>query len=423
MRKPMRVCAALLCCFVLCGCGDFSLGARNIEELLRAPRPTARQSAVQSALNTYLGETLQLKYPRTGRQTEPVIFADFDGDGSEEAAVLYTVESKGKNVHLAILEHDGDGWVISDEVRGLSTEVMQLESAGFWEDSVQLLVGYANSNLMDKYLEVYEYRDDTLYSVCKQPYQAYFSGDLDADGVRELAVASSPSGPGAMSLQMFVPGDSALELIQSLTLSEQFESCTAVMPTRSGLVTGLVVDGTTANGSASCVVRCGKAGLTLVPRDAADAAFQRSRRSGALSLLCPTDLSGRGTVFVPEVGARIQTLQSASRFYPVEWVDYLKDEPAVRYGIYDAQYHYFMRLPVAWRGKISITSISESDWQIVREDVSRLMCTVRIAPLNENSGIYYDAAHLAENKVLVHVADGCSQAEQALIYTGMRVLD
>lgn len=423
MQNTVRVCAALLCCLLLGGCGEFSFGAQNIEELLRAPRPTARQSAVQSALNEYLGETLQLKYPRTGTQTEPVVFADLDGDGTQEAAVLYTVESKGKNVHLAILEHDENGWAIREEVRGLSTEVVQLETASFWGNSVQLLVGYANSNLLDKYLEVYDYREGTLYSVCKQPYQACFSGDVDADGVRELAVVSPSPGPGAMTLQVFAPGDAALEPVNSVTLSEMFESCTAVMPTRSGLVTGLVVDGTTANGSASCVIRCTKTGLMLVPQAAAETAFQRSRRSGALSLLRPTDLSGRGTVFVPEVGGRIQTLQSPNRFYHVEWVDYLKDDPSVRYGIYDAQYHYFMRLPVAWRGKISITSISESDWQIVREDISRLMCTVRLAPPDENAGTYYDAAHLAEHKVLVHVESSCSQAEQALIYTGMRVLD
>lgn len=422
--KKMRLAAALLCCVLLCGCRGFSLGAQNIEELLRAPRPSERQSMVQTALNTYLGEALQLKYPRAGVQTEPVVFADFDGDGSEEAAVLYTVESKGKNVHLAILEHEGAGWKIVQEVRGLSTEVMQLEAISFWEGTVQLIVGYANANLMDKYLEVYDYRDDRLHSVCKQPYDAYVAGDINVDGMRELITAQVPTGPGAVNVQVFVPDERVMQVSQTLALNDHIESCTAIMPSRSGLVTGIVLDCTTANGTASCVLRYNENGqLEFCPKEGAEEAFLRSRRSGAHSVLRPTDLSGRGTVFVPEVGYRIQTLQSSSRFYPVEWVDYLKEEPAVRYGVYDSEYHYFMRLPDSWRGKVTIASISESDWQIVREDVRRLMCTVRIAPPQEEAGIYYDAAHLAENKVLVHATSSCTQAEQALIYMGVRALD
>ena len=113
LRNRMRLCAALLCCVLLCSCDGIVLGGKNVEELLRAPRPSERQSAVQTALNAYLGETLQLKYPRGGAEPDPVIFADLDGDGAEEAAVLYTAESKGQNVHLSVLEQDGSGgWKI-----------------------------------------------------------------------------------------------------------------------------------------------------------------------------------------------------------------------------------------------------------------------------------------------------------------------
>ena len=179
LRNRMRLCAALLCCVLLCSCDGIVLGGKNVEELLRAPRPSERQSAVQTALNAYLGETLQLKYPRGGAEPDPVIFADLDGDGAEEAAVLYTAESKGQNVHLSVLEQDGSGgWSIAYEVMGLSTEVAEVELAEVFGGSTQLVVGYANANLVDKYLEVYDYRDVTIYSACKQPYDAYLLGDL-----------------------------------------------------------------------------------------------------------------------------------------------------------------------------------------------------------------------------------------------------
>ena len=79
--------------------------------------------------------------------------------------MLYTAESKGQNVHLSVLEQDGSGgWSIAYEVMGLSTEVAEVELAEVFGGSTQLVVGYANANLVDKYLEVYDYRDVTIYS-------------------------------------------------------------------------------------------------------------------------------------------------------------------------------------------------------------------------------------------------------------------
>ena len=243
LRNRMRLCAALLCCVLLCSCDGIVLGGKNVEELLRAPRPSERQSAVQTALNAYLGETLQLKYPRGGAEPDPVIFADLDGDGAEEAAVLYTAESKGQNVHLSVLEQDGSGgWSIAYEVMGLSTEVAEVELAEVYGGSTQLVVGYANANLVDKYLEVYDYRDVTIYSACKQPYDAYLLGDLTGSGRTELAVAAATSEPGGLSLQLFVPDGRAMTAAQGVELDERLEKCTALYATRCGAARGLIVD-------------------------------------------------------------------------------------------------------------------------------------------------------------------------------------
>ena len=96
-RRCFRLLAALACCALLCACDGLVpnglvpgglLPSGNVEELLRAPRQSEQQNAVQTALNNYLGESLQLKYPRGGSEPDPVIFADFDGDGAGEAAVL-----------------------------------------------------------------------------------------------------------------------------------------------------------------------------------------------------------------------------------------------------------------------------------------------------------------------------------------------
>ena len=301
LRNRMRLCAALLCCVLLCSCDGIVLGGKNVEELLRAPRPSERQSAVQTALNAYLGETLQLKYPRGGAEPDPVIFADLDGDGAEEAAVLYTAESKGQNVHLSVLEQDGSGgWSIAYEVMGLSTEVAEVELAEVFGGSTQLVVGYANANLVDKYLEVYDYRDVTIYSACKQPYDAYLLGDLTGSGRTELAVAAATSEPGGLSLQLFVPDGRAMTAAQGVELDERLEKCTALYATRCGAARGLIVDGSVSSGAASQLL-CWEDGVLFPYPDKEEGGdvFARSQRSRTLSALGPQDLSGTGEVLIP----------------------------------------------------------------------------------------------------------------------------
>lgn len=424
VRKRLHLCAAVLCCALLSACSGISLGGTNVEELLRAPRPSEQQSAVQTALNNYLGETLQLKYPRTGDVQDPVIFADLDGDGAEEAAVLYTAESKGQNVHLAVLEQDGGVWSIAYEVMGLSTEVVQVELVQVFDDSTQLVVGYGNANLAEKYLEVYDYRDVTIYSSCRQPYDAYRIGDLTGEGT-QLAIVSAASTPSGLALQLFAPSARALTLAQTVPLDERMERCTAVYPTQYGTARGLIVDGTESSGTASQLLYWTGSAFALWPNETeAGGYFIRSWRADTLSALRPTDLVGTGEVLIPQTGAAIPTLRSARRFYPVEWMNYLcADEPMRQYGIFDAQYGYFVRLPAEWKDAVTLSEPSDSDWQIRSREDNSLLCAVRVADLNASGGTYTEAARLAEKKVLLYFGEACTAAQASLIQRGVTVLE
>lgn len=44
---------------------------------------------VQTALNDWLGEGAQLKYPMQGDLLSPFLLQDLDGDGRQDAAVLH----------------------------------------------------------------------------------------------------------------------------------------------------------------------------------------------------------------------------------------------------------------------------------------------------------------------------------------------
>ena len=77
--------AAALCvafCLLLTGCSiPMQEETVQVEELLRAPRLAGDYGALQTALNDWLGESAQLKYPLQGDLLSPFVLQDFDGDG------------------------------------------------------------------------------------------------------------------------------------------------------------------------------------------------------------------------------------------------------------------------------------------------------------------------------------------------------
>ena len=93
-----KITALLLVPLLLAGCS----AEGNVETLLRAPQLSGESAALQKALNSYLGGSATLKYPANGDFLSPFAFGDWDGDGTDEAAILYTTDTTSSNVWLAV---------------------------------------------------------------------------------------------------------------------------------------------------------------------------------------------------------------------------------------------------------------------------------------------------------------------------------
>ena len=125
MKHSKRFCRWLLCtllCLCLAGC-SMPGEQVQVEELLRAPKLSGDYGDVQTALNDWLGESAQLKYPMQGDLLSPFLIHDLDGDGQQDAAVLYTT-AQSSNVCVAILQKGRDGmWQVRQNAEGLADTV------------------------------------------------------------------------------------------------------------------------------------------------------------------------------------------------------------------------------------------------------------------------------------------------------------
>ena len=139
VRLAAAVCAAALCA----GCALPGAERASVEELLRAPRLEGDYGEIQAALDGWLGQSAQLRYPLNGELLSPFLMSDFDGDGVQDAAVLYTAADV-PNICLAVLQKDAEGlWQVQDAVEGLTDTVDTVRFARLQEGGAnQILVGY-----------------------------------------------------------------------------------------------------------------------------------------------------------------------------------------------------------------------------------------------------------------------------------------
>lgn len=177
---------ALLLVLLLTGCA----GTSTVEDLLRAPQLSTQLAVVQKALNAWLGESPQLKYPRSGDTSSPFLFSDLDGDGDEEAVVLYQSETSSLNVHLAVLEQQGEEWQVTQTMEGLASSVQSIELADLHGNGGrELVVVYPGPADGQDFLAVYSYSDYTLERNYMRASSCYLLQSVDDSGRQSLVIA------------------------------------------------------------------------------------------------------------------------------------------------------------------------------------------------------------------------------------------
>ena len=406
--KIRKLTASVLAACCLAGCAVQPVG---VEDLLRAPQLIGQRSSVQKALSSYLGEVPQLKYPKQsidGAPLSPFLVADFNGDGRDDAAVLYLSAAKGQNVHLAILEQNNAGiWSVTQEKEGLAPSVESVSAAELQPgQGAQLLVGYGSPS-GEKFLAVYSYRDSTLEEILTQPYSQYQLHPLAGSAASDLVIIG-PEQISPLQLQLLTAQEGQFTLAQQLELDPQVIRCEGLYPSvgRNGS-RFLVLDGYIGSGLASLILHYNRDLQkleTFEPLSGVDL-FSRTHRFSPL--LHSADIDGDGSVEIPcrvaSEGAGTLTVNQLSL---ISWMDFTEPvEQEVRFGVADLEFGFFVSLPKEMKGHIMITGGEEPDsWQVRSLDGEKLYITVRVVDPEVQGDRYYRLGNIGAHKVQAKVA-------------------
>lgn len=415
----LRLAALFLGAAMLCGCAS----TFSMEELLRAPQLSGNAKSVQNALRSYLGETVQLRYPNQGDFLSPYFFGDWDGDGQTDAAVLYQ-GSGSANVQLALLRrNEENNWQVISTVEGLSATVDSVRLALMQGSGAeQIMVGYATAG--DTYLAVYSLRDDVVETVLQQPYNQYLVEDINGDGEDDLIVLSEDS-TGKTQVQVLIGEHETFTQLPMIELPEEQFAGYASLAAGRGAQGGrfLILDGWTGvNGQdlASAIFQYDAENHRMVPAklESTDDLYNASIRYA--SCLFSRDMNGDGVVDVPtqteESG--VLSLTQGKRYAFVRWMDFTDQNAEKSFGLLDEVYHVYIQLPFQWEGNLLLTEAEDGVIEMYNLAGDRFLLRLRITD-EVASGGWNTVGLTASRQIQVQLGDTVTELDLAELRSGI----
>lgn len=255
-RRGLLLAALLLIMAFSAGCRYTAAPA----DLLKKPSIDNNRERLVEAIEKSLPRYSRLMLPHTDDYREAIRMVDLDGDGQDEAVVTYYNEYY--TPEIAVLKHSDNGWrqwVLIEQPLAWDIawiKLQDMDNSG-WKE---LLVGWVGSMESSNVLEVYSFQTKPvrnekgrlrLQPLQSIPYHLAETGDLDGDGLPELAVVSATTRSGELEtssyyLSVYSWSKGNAKLLDSFQLPEGVHSFERMVYGQAGQnVPGLVLEGGT----------------------------------------------------------------------------------------------------------------------------------------------------------------------------------
>ncbi len=99
----------------------------SAESLLRPPKLTGENAALQTAFENEVGSDVSLYAPIAGDYRSSYIFFDLNSDGYDEAVVFYSMITNPSVVHMHLLTHRDGQWYSLADITGSGTDVYKID--------------------------------------------------------------------------------------------------------------------------------------------------------------------------------------------------------------------------------------------------------------------------------------------------------
>ncbi len=121
--KTIALLIIVMLAFSSCSVFDFY----SADSLLRPPKLTGENAALQEAFEKSVGTDISLYAPIAGENRTSYIFSDLNSDGVDEAVVFYSLNTNSSVVHMHLLTQKDDEWYSVADITGSGTDVYKVD--------------------------------------------------------------------------------------------------------------------------------------------------------------------------------------------------------------------------------------------------------------------------------------------------------
>lgn len=424
-----KILAAAVCLALLCSCNPVSLS--GTETLLTAPKLNKRQAEISRALEATLSlRNITYIYPQSGEHRSPIIFYDFNGNGSEDAIVFYSrSDDTSGGVRAKILTQSGDGnWSPFYDVT--LPESSQIDFVRFENiidgDSSSMLIGCPGSGRgKPSSLAVYSVKNGEIQPEMTTGYIHYSAQDFDNDGRCEIVTINREGAQGRFYVSLFRGVSGRVSAVSQVSLVSDVDSVPAISTGRlwDNYSTAVYIDeslGDSPNPTiATEIIRVSAGGLGLLCGGEPTAPEQeespaRSNYEGTFrdDIKC-MDFNGDGIVEVPDLVTLPGSEESFSAEVP-RLIGLMHLTPGgfeiQKSAVINSGAGYLVYFPDRWIGRVTVESDpSTMEWRFHKwnPDISapaEELLRVRVSSAQDMADMFSDYTPLETRGATVYSA-------------------
>lgn len=185
--KKLRVIVCLFLVLVLTGCGG---GLFDPEYAIKAPLNGTYQDVFNVVCGA-VGKEITLKYPSVKGVNTAYYSWDLDGDGVAETLVFYQPRSKGGATRVHVVKQKNGQWESLQDLEPIGSDILHVDFCDFNGDGTEeLCLGWSVATATTNRMSVYQVQSGVLVKRANEEYSQYVVCDIDNDGKKELGLAT-----------------------------------------------------------------------------------------------------------------------------------------------------------------------------------------------------------------------------------------